>query len=579
MRPLFGSGSPLLRTWAAILLTLTLLARISIALPPSTGGGNHGPGHRFGPQRPGNGHNRQQGPYPNNNNNNNNNNTLPRYRPHRARAEAVSRAFQNSWDAYYKYAFPRDSLRPVRGEGYDDRNGWGATAVDALSTALIMGKWEIVDVILGHVQTIDFDKTDDDVSLFETTIRYLGGLISAYDLLTGPLKTQATRYPPSTIQDILTQAVRLADNLKVAFHTPSGIPDNILRFNPPRTTNSTTNGLATIGTLVLEWTRLSDITGNPEYARLAQTAESHLLSPQPPSIGEPFPGLLGSDVNISTGLFVSSSGGWGGGSDSFYEYLVKMHVYSPSRFGAYRDRFLAATDSSLAYLLSHSTARPDLTYLAMWENATTLHFVSEHLACFSGGTFLLAALHSPTPSTSTRLTNLGLDLTTSCLNTYTSTLTHIGPESFRWQDSLLPPSRLNHLPPTNQSAFHRAHGFWTASPGYVLRPEVFESLYYAYRATGDARFQDAAWAAFGAVERACAVVVGGRSRGYSSVRDVDWVGGGGWTDFMESFWMAEVVKYAYLIQAEEAPWQVKVGGGGQFVFNTEAHPIRVAEGG
>ena len=41
-----------------------------------------------------------------------------------------------------------------------------------------MGKWEIVDVILEHVQDIDFDKTDDDVSLFETTIRYLGGLIS-----------------------------------------------------------------------------------------------------------------------------------------------------------------------------------------------------------------------------------------------------------------------------------------------------------------------------------------------------------------------------------------------------------------
>jgi mannosyl-oligosaccharide alpha-1,2-mannosidase len=58
------------------------------------------------------------------------------------------------------------------------RNGWGATAVDALSTALIMGNWKIVDVILEHVQIIDFDKTDDDVSLFETTIRYLGDLIS-----------------------------------------------------------------------------------------------------------------------------------------------------------------------------------------------------------------------------------------------------------------------------------------------------------------------------------------------------------------------------------------------------------------
>lgn len=115
-------------------------------------------------------------------------------------------------------------------------------------------------------------------------------------------------------------------------------------------------------------------------------------------------------------------------------------------------------------------------------------------------------------------------------------------------DSLLPPSPSNPFPPSpSQSAFHQTHGFWITSPGYVLRPEVLESLYYAYRATGDARFQDAAWEAFEAVVRVCEV---GGGRGYSSVRDVDWVGGGGWTDFMESFWMAEVGKYAFLVQAE-----------------------------
>lgn len=114
-------------------------------------------------------------------------------------------------------------------------------------------------------------------------------------------------------------------------------------------------------------------------------------------------------------------------------------------------------------------------------------------------------------------------------------------------DSLLPPSPSNPLPPTSKTAFSNTHGFWITAPGYVLRPEVLESLYYAYRATGDARFQDAAWEVFEAVVRVCEV---GGGRGYSSVRDVDWVGGGGWTDFMESFWMAEVGKYAYLVQGE-----------------------------
>lgn len=46
----------------------------------------------------------------------------------------------------------------------------------------------IVDEILAHVPEINFSVSYDDeaVSLFETTIRYLGGMLSAYDLLKGP---------------------------------------------------------------------------------------------------------------------------------------------------------------------------------------------------------------------------------------------------------------------------------------------------------------------------------------------------------------------------------------------------------
>lgn len=175
---------------------------------------------------------------------------------------------------------------------------------------------------------------------------------------------------------ILTQAKRLADNLKVGFDTPSGVPDNSLYFNPPRKAGSDTNGIATIGTLVLEWTRLSDLTNDTEYARLAQKAESYLLRPQP-ALGEPFPGLLGTNVNISNGRFVDDIGGWGGGTDSFYEYLIKMYLYDQARFAEYRDRWVAAADSSIKYLVSHPSTRPDLTFLAMWQGRT-LRFMSGH---------------------------------------------------------------------------------------------------------------------------------------------------------------------------------------------------------
>lgn len=79
------------------------------------------------------------------------------------------------------------------------RNGWGASAVDALSTAIIMQQWDIVMKITDYIPTIDYSKSvaGETVSLFETTIRYIGGMLSGYDLLTGPLKN--SRIPVSSV--------------------------------------------------------------------------------------------------------------------------------------------------------------------------------------------------------------------------------------------------------------------------------------------------------------------------------------------------------------------------------------------
>lgn len=111
--------------------------------------------------------------------------------------------------------------------------------------------------------------------------------------------------------------------MSYAFDTPSGIPYNGLIFSDRSNDGSTTNGLATTGTLVLEWTHLSDLTGNDTYGALTQKAESYLLHPQP-AVSEPWPGLVGTNIDISNGRFVDSAGGWNGGDDSFYEYLIKV---------------------------------------------------------------------------------------------------------------------------------------------------------------------------------------------------------------------------------------------------------------
>lgn len=200
-----------------------------------------------------------------------------------------------------------------------------------------------------------------------------------YDLLTGPL---ASQYGNATAKAdaVLAQAKNLGDTLKFAFDTPTGIPDNSVYLDPPRLANSTDNGLATIGTLVLEWTRLSDLTGDPSYGQLAQLGESYLINPINPELGEPFPGLLGSDVSIANGTFLDSQGGWTGGTDSYYEYLIKMYLYDPDRFSTYKDRWVSAADSSIQYLASHPTSRPDLTFLAYYFNNSKngLDYYSEH---------------------------------------------------------------------------------------------------------------------------------------------------------------------------------------------------------
>ncbi len=97
-----------------------------------------------------------------------------------------------------------------------------------------------------------------------------------------------------------------------------------------------------------------------------------------------------------------------------------------------------------------------------------------------------------------------------------------------------------------------------------------ESIYYAWRATGDKKYQDWGWNAFLAINSTCRV-----SSGYSNVNNVNVAGGGGYGDFQESFWFAEVLKYSYLIQAPDAEWQVSKDGKNKWVFNTEAHPMRV----
>jgi len=192
------------------------------------------------------------------------------------------------------------------------------------------------------------------------------------------------------------------------------------------------------------------------------------------------------------------------------------------------------------------------------------------VACFDGGNIILGGL----TLNEQKYIDFGIQLTVACHDTYTSTATRIGPETFRWQDNRLPANASNNgPPPANQSEFYKSAGFWIDNSNYVLRPEVIESYYYAYRATGDTKYQEWAWDAFLAINKSCSV-----GSGYSSINNVNAADGGGYQDFQESFWFAEVLKYSYLIQADDADWQVQPDHTNKFVFNTECHPVAIPGG-
>lgn len=175
-----------------------------------------------------------------------------------AKLDTIRNVFKKSWKSYRELAWEHDELMPVSGKFKDPFAGWRATLVDALDTLWIMGlKEEFADAVKA-VSTIDFTTTSRaDIPLFETTIRYLGGLLAAYDV-------SEKRY-----KVLLDKAEELAEVLYSAFDTPNHMPETYYYWrsefasNPHRASSRVV--LAEIGSLSMEFTRLAQLTGNHKY--------------------------------------------------------------------------------------------------------------------------------------------------------------------------------------------------------------------------------------------------------------------------------------------------------------------------
>ena len=103
-------------------------------------------------------------------------------------------------------------------------------------------------------------------------------------------------------------------------------------------------------------------------------------------------------------------------------------------------------------------------------------------------------------------------------------------------------------------------------PKYSLRPETVESFFFLWRLTRDDSWRERGWQIFGALQQQCRT-----ASGYAALTDVR--RRRSHEDSMPSFWMAETLKYLYLLFGEDDVLPLD-----QWVFNTEAHPFRVQPG-
>lgn len=473
------------------------------------------------------------------------------------RRSAVKDAFVKSWDNYKTYAWMYDELRPVSGGGKNTLGGWAATLVDSLDTMWIMGLKDDFHQAAAAVCTIDWETTETSINMFETTIRHLGGLLSAYDLSREPA--------------LLKKAIELGDMLYAGFDTPNRMPPFWLDFDKAKDGElqaGTRDPSASVTSSGLEFTRLTQLTGDNKYYdaidRVARFLESTQNSTKLPGMWPTYLNMQTQDVTIESDFTVGAL------ADSLYEYLPKMFVILGGLEPMYEEMYRAAMETVTGYLLFRPMLpnQDDILFtgdVSVNANANKplLTAQGQHLGCFVGGMYGLGGKIFDIPEHVT----IGEKIAKGCAWAYDSFPTGIMPEIF---DLIACPS----LEPCdwNKETWiaqggdtSLTQGFVDASdPRYLLRPEALESIFLMYRMTGNQDYQEMAWRMFQSIKNATET-----SLAFSSISDVTVTGETDKLNSMESFWTAETLKYLFLIFS--SPDVVNLD---EFVLNTEAHPLR-----
>lgn len=439
------------------------------------------------------------------------------------RREKVKQAMLHAWTSYERYAWGQDELQPQSKSGVNSFGGLGATLVDSLDTLYIMDLHEQFRRARDWVATsLDFNK-DYDASVFETTIRVVGGLLSAYDL--------------SQDKVFLEKARDIADRLLPAWDTPSGVPFNIINLAHGNPHNPGWTGgnsiLADSGTEQLEFIALSQRTGDPKYQQKVENVIRVLNKTFPPD------GLLPIYIDPDNGLASHAVITFGAMGDSFYEYLLKTWIQGNKTAAVKHYREMWETSMQGFMSLVKRTTPSSFAYVCE-KNGYSLNDKMDELACFAPGMLALGS-SGYGPENAEKFFSLAEELAWTCYNFYQSTPTKLSGENY---------------------FFRSGQDMSVGTSWNILRPETVESLFYLWRLTGNKTYQEWGWNIFQAFEKNSRV-----ESGYVGLKDVNT---GVKDNMMQSFFLAETLKYLYLLFSP--PTVIPLD---EWVFNTEAHPIKI----
>ncbi|XP_073415517.1 ER degradation-enhancing alpha-mannosidase-like protein 2 isoform X1 [Dendrobates tinctorius] len=442
----------------------------------------------------------------------------------------VKAMFYHAYNNYLDNAFPYDELRPLTCDGQDTWGSFSLTLIDALDTLLIIGNSsEFQRVVTVLQDTVDFD-IDVNASVFETNIRVVGGLLSAHLLSKKAGLELEPGWPCSG--PLLRMAEDAARKLLPAFDTQTGMPYgtvNLLRgVNPTETPVTCTAG---VGTYIVEFATLSRLTGDLEFERVARQALYGLWESRSEI------GLVGNHIDVMTSKWVAQDAGIGAGVDSYFEYLVKGAI-------------LLQDEKMMSMFLDYNKAIQNYTKYDDWYVWVQMYKGTVSMPIFQ-------SLEAFWPGLQSLIGDIGNAMRT-FLNYYTV-----------WK-------QFGGLP----EFYNIPQGFTVDKrEGYPLRPELIESAMYLYKATKDPTLLELGRDALESIEKISRV-----DCGFATIKDVR---DHKLDNRMESFFLAETMKYLYLLFDPDnfihndgsefdlvvTPYGECVLGAGGYVFNTEAHPI------